>query len=332
MPLFPREDWALLSHLLIFHGRQVCIARRPRCPRVRAGRPLSIGSRLTRILVCVPGRRGPRRRPGGGREPCAGVGCPIHLDDAEPGAAAAHGRLPEPQAHRELRRRREPAPAGSALDPQRFRERRPGSSPPIPSGSDLGSVQGHGRGQRRLGGDRPGPVRRGASASTSPTRATTARAEARSGSTACPSPRLPARSPPATPPAEALRAPLPRWSARCRGGVRGGRRDHLPDQQGPARHGAGVPGSRQRAWGESETVVAEALGELPIETGGLGNLVTDAALSPPATGSPFGPIWPCFSSRLPGGTPCFRSAWRATPLASRSRAKASPGSTTAGWC
>lgn len=33
MPLFPRDDWALLSHLLIFHGRQVCIARRPRCPK-----------------------------------------------------------------------------------------------------------------------------------------------------------------------------------------------------------------------------------------------------------------------------------------------------------
>jgi len=33
MPLFPREEWALLSHLLIFHGRQVCIARRPRCPQ-----------------------------------------------------------------------------------------------------------------------------------------------------------------------------------------------------------------------------------------------------------------------------------------------------------
>jgi endonuclease-3 len=31
MKLFPREEWALLSHLLIFHGRQVCIARRPRC-------------------------------------------------------------------------------------------------------------------------------------------------------------------------------------------------------------------------------------------------------------------------------------------------------------
>ena len=31
MRLFPREDWALLSHLLIFHGRRVCIARAPRC-------------------------------------------------------------------------------------------------------------------------------------------------------------------------------------------------------------------------------------------------------------------------------------------------------------
>jgi endonuclease-3 len=31
MPLFPPADWGVLSHLLIFHGRQVCIARRPRC-------------------------------------------------------------------------------------------------------------------------------------------------------------------------------------------------------------------------------------------------------------------------------------------------------------
>jgi len=27
----PRSDWTIVSHLLIFHGRQVCIARRPRC-------------------------------------------------------------------------------------------------------------------------------------------------------------------------------------------------------------------------------------------------------------------------------------------------------------
>ena len=33
MPLVPREDWALVSHLLIWHGRRVCIANRPRCER-----------------------------------------------------------------------------------------------------------------------------------------------------------------------------------------------------------------------------------------------------------------------------------------------------------
>ena len=31
MVLFPSDRWTLLSHLLIFHGRQVCDARKPRC-------------------------------------------------------------------------------------------------------------------------------------------------------------------------------------------------------------------------------------------------------------------------------------------------------------
>jgi endonuclease III len=31
MQLFPQEQWTLISHLLILHGRRVCIARRPRC-------------------------------------------------------------------------------------------------------------------------------------------------------------------------------------------------------------------------------------------------------------------------------------------------------------
>ncbi len=31
MDLFPRRNWTMLSHLLIFHGRQVCQARKPRC-------------------------------------------------------------------------------------------------------------------------------------------------------------------------------------------------------------------------------------------------------------------------------------------------------------
>lgn len=31
MPLFPREKWALLAHLLIEHGRRICEARKPKC-------------------------------------------------------------------------------------------------------------------------------------------------------------------------------------------------------------------------------------------------------------------------------------------------------------
>jgi endonuclease-3 len=30
-PLFPRESWTLLAHLLIAHGRRICVARSPRC-------------------------------------------------------------------------------------------------------------------------------------------------------------------------------------------------------------------------------------------------------------------------------------------------------------
>ena len=29
--IFPRERWTLLSHLLIWHGRRICEARKPRC-------------------------------------------------------------------------------------------------------------------------------------------------------------------------------------------------------------------------------------------------------------------------------------------------------------
>ena len=31
MKLFPREDWDMLSHVLIFHGRRLCTARAPAC-------------------------------------------------------------------------------------------------------------------------------------------------------------------------------------------------------------------------------------------------------------------------------------------------------------
>lgn len=31
MALIPQKDWTLISHLLIWHGRRVCVARQPRC-------------------------------------------------------------------------------------------------------------------------------------------------------------------------------------------------------------------------------------------------------------------------------------------------------------
>jgi endonuclease-3 len=31
MPLFPKKNWTMLSHLLIFHGRATCKARKPDC-------------------------------------------------------------------------------------------------------------------------------------------------------------------------------------------------------------------------------------------------------------------------------------------------------------
>ena len=31
VPLFPREQWTLLAHLFIEHGRQICVARTPKC-------------------------------------------------------------------------------------------------------------------------------------------------------------------------------------------------------------------------------------------------------------------------------------------------------------
>ena len=32
MGVVPRADWTIFSHLLIFHGRRVCKARKPECP------------------------------------------------------------------------------------------------------------------------------------------------------------------------------------------------------------------------------------------------------------------------------------------------------------
>ena len=31
MKLFPQQNWTMLSHLFIEHGRQICVARKPKC-------------------------------------------------------------------------------------------------------------------------------------------------------------------------------------------------------------------------------------------------------------------------------------------------------------
>ena len=53
--LFPRRDWTMLSHRLIFHGRRICHARKPACGACP-------------VAAAVPVVRRGRDRPGQGRE------------------------------------------------------------------------------------------------------------------------------------------------------------------------------------------------------------------------------------------------------------------------
>jgi endonuclease-3 len=62
--LFPRPDWPLLSHVLIFHGRRICTARSPQC----AGCP--VAERCPSAFAAERiGRKPPRTR--GQAEPVA---------------------------------------------------------------------------------------------------------------------------------------------------------------------------------------------------------------------------------------------------------------------
>jgi endonuclease-3 len=46
MRLVPRVDWARFPHLLIWHGRRICDARRPRCEECRLAESLCPSSRV----------------------------------------------------------------------------------------------------------------------------------------------------------------------------------------------------------------------------------------------------------------------------------------------
>ena len=46
MKLVPRELWTLFSHWLIFHGRQICIARKPKCEQCKLLSECPTGKKL----------------------------------------------------------------------------------------------------------------------------------------------------------------------------------------------------------------------------------------------------------------------------------------------
>jgi endonuclease-3 len=43
LPLFPQKSWGDINHYLVFFGREVCTARRPRCPECKLADNLSQG-------------------------------------------------------------------------------------------------------------------------------------------------------------------------------------------------------------------------------------------------------------------------------------------------
>ncbi len=47
--LVPNEDWIMFPHWMIFHGRQVCVARKPRCPEC------ALNDICPKIGVALPG-------------------------------------------------------------------------------------------------------------------------------------------------------------------------------------------------------------------------------------------------------------------------------------
>ena len=58
MLLFPRESWDRLGHVLVFHGRRVCFARKPACPTCVVNDACPSAFRAEAI-----GRKPPRARP-----------------------------------------------------------------------------------------------------------------------------------------------------------------------------------------------------------------------------------------------------------------------------
>ena len=46
--LFPKRDWTMLSHRVIFHGRRICHARKPACGACPVAPPVPVVRRSAR--------------------------------------------------------------------------------------------------------------------------------------------------------------------------------------------------------------------------------------------------------------------------------------------
>ena len=101
MRVVPRADWARFPHLLIWHGRRVCIARRPRCEDCVLA-DLCPSSRVERAPpdVVQGGPSGPCR----GLTPTWPPGTPSHT--AFGGTSGSDPDVPEGDPPRRPRRRR----------------------------------------------------------------------------------------------------------------------------------------------------------------------------------------------------------------------------------
>jgi len=81
MALVPRERWTRTTDLLIFHGRKVCDARRPRCGECPLFASCAWESRQA-WAATGPGRERPERPPRSPRRPAAAAGQPPRAKSA----------------------------------------------------------------------------------------------------------------------------------------------------------------------------------------------------------------------------------------------------------
>jgi endonuclease-3 len=60
LPLVPKHDWTLFSHLLIWHGRRRCTARNPDCPNCEIRQLCPSADKVNRSAPSRPTARKPR--------------------------------------------------------------------------------------------------------------------------------------------------------------------------------------------------------------------------------------------------------------------------------